>query len=377
MLAVVCLLFLIPATLATGYYVFLTLLGQWTTRPLLPTVLARTRFAVLVPAHNEEAVLGATLQTLMNVRYPRHLLHVLVVADNCTDNTAAVAQQYDVECQIRQNPVERGKGYALAFGIPSLLAGNADAVLILDADCRLAPDGLLALDQTLASGAQVVQAAVTMGDPEAGPAGLVMAVGSTIENGVQAGLSQLGGNVRLRGTGMAFRRDVLEQYPWQAFGLTEDAEYSAQLRQAGIRVVFVPTAHLRNTPPTDSAGLDQQRRRWREAMFTRTASLFDRLLMSKPLILAQLTATLLVTLSWAILAPGPVPLVYLAWAAGLGALTIGLYLQAAYRVGASRRALFRLWQTPFVVGRLAWVTLGGLLHRGGNWERTPRHVGVG
>lgn len=376
MLAAICLLFLIPATIAAGYYILLTVLGRHV-RHLSHDMPARTRFAILIPAHNEEAVLGETLQSLLSARYPCHLMHTLVIADNCTDDTVAVARQFGIACQPRTNPLERGKGYALAFGIPQLLTGNADAVLILDADCRLDPDCLRALDNALSTGARVVQAAVTMGDPEAGPAGLVMAVGSEIENGVQAGLSRLGGNVRLRGTGMAFRRDVLEQYPWRAFGLTEDAEYSAQLRQADIRVTFVPTARLRNTPPTDRAGLDQQRRRWREAMFTRTASLFDRLLMSKPLILAQLALTFLVVLGSEMVAPNPITLAFLLWAGGLSICTVLLYLEAAHRVGASRRSWRSVWQTPFVVGRLVWVTLGGLLYRGKSWERTPRHAEVG
>jgi cellulose synthase/poly-beta-1,6-N-acetylglucosamine synthase-like glycosyltransferase len=176
---------------------------------------------------------------------------------------------------------------------------------------------------------------------------------------------------------MAFRRDVLEQYPWQAFGLTEDAEYSAQLRHAGIGVQFVPTARLRNTPPRDTAGLDQQRRRWREAMFSGTANLFDRLLMSKPLILLQLSLTLLLVSGWGIVNPGPTAAAFGLWTGTLGLSTLWVYRRAANRVGASHQALFQLWQTPFIVGRLAWVTLGGLLHRGGNWERTPRRAEVG
>ena len=371
MTVVVCLLFLIPATIAAVYYVVLTSIGwRLTDRPADGS--SKTRFAILIPAHNEDRVLAETMRAVAASRYPNRLIRTLVIADNCTDDTVVVAQQTGSDVLIRNDAETRGKGYALAFGLPYALAVDVDAVLVLDADCRLDPDALSELDRSLTDGADVVQAAVTMGDPESGPVGLVMAVGSEIENAVQAGLGRLGGTVRLRGTGMAFRRDVLERHPWRSFGKAEDAEYSAILRQAGVRVTFVPTAGLRNTPPTDTAGLCQQRRRWRDALFTDAAGPFDRLLTSKPLILAQLAVTSMVVGLMSLLNPGAVALAFVVWTSTLIAGTVAVYLQAAARTGATPRAMFGLWRTPAVVGRLAWVTAGGLARRGGAWERTPR-----
>ena len=375
MTAAVCLTFLVPATVAAVYYIALTAIG-WRAKPAVNDVAPRTKFAVLLPAHDEEAVLGDTLRAVSASRYPGHLVQTLVIADNCTDRTADVAGRLGSDVLERTDAEARGKGHALAFGLPHALAGDADAVLVLDADCRLHPDALGELDRTLAGGAAVVQAAVTMGDPEAGPAGLVMAVGSAIENAVQAGLSRVGGTVRLRGTGMAFRRDVLERHPWQSFGKAEDAEYSAVLRRAGVRVQFVPTAELRNTPPTDTAGLCQQRRRWRDALFADAAGPIDRFLISKPLVLAQLAATIAVVLLMSILRPGLMAALFALWAGGLVAMTMAVYFRAAGRVGATHGAIRGLWRTPAVVGRLALVTLGGLVRRGGVWERTPRAAGV-
>src|SRR5436309_2606821 len=73
-----------------------------------------------------------------------------------------------------------------------------------------------------------------------GPAALVSAVGSAIENAVSAGKCRLGRSAALRGSGMAFARGLLERHPWRAFGLTEDAEYGAELAAAGVRVRFLP-----------------------------------------------------------------------------------------------------------------------------------------
>ena len=170
-----------------------------------------------------------------------------------------------------------------------------------------------------------------------------------------------------------FRQDVLERHPWRSFGKAEDAEYSAILRRAGVRVTFVPTAALRNTPPTDTAGLCQQRRRWRDALFTDAAGPIDRLLTSKPLILAQLAVTCGVVGLMALLNPGAVTLAFAIWAGILVTATMAVYLRAAGRTGATPRAMFGLWRTPAVVGRLACrVTAGGLARRGGASRRTPR-----
>ncbi len=362
-MAIVALFFLIPATVVAVYYAALTTLGwRSTRRPGGP--LPAVRFAIVVPAHDEEPVLGATLSAVAASKYPSGSVSVLVVADNCTDRTTAVAREHGAACVERVDAVRRGKGYALAHAIPQALADGPDAVLILDADCRLEPGALGALAAELAAGADAVQAAVTMGDPDAGPAGVVMAVGSAIENGVQAGLSRCGGTVRLRGTGMAFRREVLDRYPWQTFGLAEDAEYGAVLRKAGVRVRFVPDAVVRNAPPAGVADLCKQRERWRAALFVGGASVFDRLTASKPLILAHLAATV------------PVAAVasaeFFAWGLTLVGITGLVYARAIRRAEVSPRAALGLWRTPAVVARLAWVTAGGVVNPGGAWVRTPR-----
>jgi cellulose synthase/poly-beta-1,6-N-acetylglucosamine synthase-like glycosyltransferase len=360
---ILALLFLIPATVVAVYYAVLTTVG-WKNcrRGAAPS--PRTTFAVVIPAHDEEEVLGSTLSAVAACDYPPDRVSVLVVADNCADRTAAVATAHGAACVERFDAALRGKGYALAFAIPHALAARPDAVLILDADCRLEPGALRALAAELAAGADAVQAAVTMGDPTAGPAGVVMAVGSEIENGVQAGLSRCGGTVRLRGTGMAFRREVLDRHPWQTFGLAEDAEYGAVLRRAGIRVRFVPDAVVRNTPPAGVADLCQQRERWRAALFVAGAGLFDRLTTSKPLILAHLAVTVLVVAF--------ASAEFFAWSLTLVGLTGLVYARAIRRAGVPPRAALGLWRTPAIVARLAWVTAGGLVSRGGAWVRTPR-----
>lgn len=360
----ISLVFLIPATAIALAYAVLTGIGWRAARRNASTLAPQIRFAIVIPAHDEEAVLPQTLRSIQDSDYPQNLVQVLVVADNCTDRTATVAREFGASCIERTDAVHRGKGFALAHGIPRALDQDPDAVMILDADCRLDPLALRELDREVQAGAAAVQAAVTMGDPTSGPAGVVMAVGSEIENGIQAGISRLGGSIRLRGTGMAFRRQVLERFPWQSFGLTEDAEYGAKLRQGGVTVRFVPTAGVRNSPPVGVADLCKQRERWRAALLVGGLSWYDRVITSKPLILAHLGLTLILA--------GLTSFEFLGWALALLAMTGWVYFRAMHRVGLRTAEVLSLWKTPGIVAKLAWVTARGFAVRGGEWVRTPR-----
>ncbi|OWK40777.1 glycosyltransferase family 2 protein [Fimbriiglobus ruber] len=371
----ICTLFLAAATAACLYYAVLTTLG-WLAASQPGEVAAEPRhaFTVLIPAHDEEQGLPATVHSALAADYPTAKRRVLVVADNCSDRTAEVARAAGAECVERYDDDLRGKGYALAYAMPYALGPETDAVVVIDADCELAADALHVLDAALTRGAAVAQSAVISRNPQVQPAGLVAMVGSVIENGVSAGLDRLGMAVPLRGTGMVFRRDVLERFPWTAFGLTEDAEYGAKLAAAGERVRFVANALVRSEAPPDTTALYTQRRRWRTALFSGGQSWVHRAFRSKPLVLTHLFATAVVTsacagMGW--LSP--------AWEVGLGAWAVALlgltclvYLRAMRRADQDASGVLGLWRAAVVVTRLAWVTAAGLVKRSATWERTPR-----
>ena len=134
---VVVLMFLLPATVTTLYYFMLTMLSgqRTTTLPRAP----KTRFVVLVPAHNEALMLPKALRSISETDYPPALVSTLVVADNCTDETAELARKFGAAVVERSDEVNRGKGYALSAGLDRILPTRPDAVIVLDADCRLAP----------------------------------------------------------------------------------------------------------------------------------------------------------------------------------------------------------------------------------------------
>jgi cellulose synthase/poly-beta-1,6-N-acetylglucosamine synthase-like glycosyltransferase len=373
-MVLICLAFLIPATVACLYYFVLTTIG-WNRRHPLKREGDRKRegdFWIVIPAHDEELGLPATLRSVFASDYPADRLRVLVVADNCTDRTADVARQFGAGCLERHDPINRGKGHALALAIPHALACGADAVMVLDADCELPPHALRAFGWELASGAEAVQAARVPRNASDGPAALVSAVGSAIENAVSTGKCRLGGSAALRGSGMVFTRGLLERHPWTSFGLTEDAEYGATLARAGVRVRFLADVEVTGEVPADAATLAKQRTRWRASLYDRGPGLVARWLASKPLVLAHLALTLMVVagLSPWLLAGRAVG--FAVWGGLLAVLTAVVYLRAMRRAGVS--GFHGIASAAMIVVRLVWVTLAGLADRGRPWERTRRLV---
>lgn len=354
--------FLVPATLAALYFAVLTSIGR---RPSDKSSTALHRYAVLIPAHDEELSLPATLESLRAVDYPPEQVDVVVVADNCTDRTAIVARTGGADVMERTDAIERGKGYALKFGLESILADRPDAVLVLDADCQVEPSLFRKLDAHLAGRAEAVQVAVVTRNADDGPTGFVGAVGNAFDNLLSAGKDRLGLAVPLRGSGMAFRRNVLERFPWNEFGLTEDADYAERLRRGGVRVRFEPAALVRSETPARRGDLYGQRRRWRAALFGGSGFLRN-VIESKPLVLAQLAVTGMV------LAAAGAGAAYGIWYAVLVALTVVVYARVALVVGVTPRRLGYLFAAPGIVLRLALLALGGFARRDRTWVRTRR-----
>src|SRR3954452_3504310 len=214
-------------------------------QPLATTGDPGARFAVLVPAHDEEASIASTLESLFAQDYPSELYDVVVIADNCSDATAAVAREHGALVLERSDATQRGKGFALAWALERLPgeADRAEAIAFVDADCRVTPNFLTALGARLRAGAQAVQSANVVANPEESTASALRYAAFALVNWVKPlGRTTLGLSTSLHGTGMAMTRDVLRRHPWNAFGLAEDHEYAYRLIAAGERIDFAPEA---------------------------------------------------------------------------------------------------------------------------------------
>lgn len=229
-----------------------------------------SRLLVVIPAHNEEALIGRTVDSLLKQDYPRELVRVIVIADNCTDSTASKAGRAGAEVMVRTDTEHRGKGWALRWAMDTLFESDAafDAVVVVDADSVAAPHFLAALEHELAAGHDVVQADYTLAAVPGNPRSELVAAAFLLFHRVRfGGRRRLGLPVSLVGNGMLFSRTSLTKHPWNAFTGAEDLERSVELRLAGLRPRFAPDAHIEGAPAASRSGLMRQRMRWEGGRF--------------------------------------------------------------------------------------------------------------
>ena len=230
-----------------------------------------TRFAVLVPAHDEELVLAATLDSLHAQDYPKNHFEIIVIADNCTDSTAEIAHSHGATVWERFDLKERGKGYALAWAMQRLLAAPqpTDAIVIVDADTWAAPDFLTQAARGLALGTDAQGRCALQGrygvlNTDDGWRAALMAAAFDLFNHVKPlGRDRLGLSVGLKGNGMVFSHALLIQARWRGDSVTEDIDFGLDLvRDHGVRVGYLPQARVLAQMPATADGAASQRERW-------------------------------------------------------------------------------------------------------------------
>lgn len=227
---------------------------------------SRINFAILVPAHNEEGILNTLLQSLSQLTYPKEQYSVYVVADNCTDSTAELVRATGRARVYERFDAERcGKGYALSWLWQKLAEDKLmyDAYVILDADSVVIPTFLQPLARKISQGARAVQACNTVLNTTTSPSTALRWIALTLVNHVRSlGRNGLGASSTLNGNGMCLTHDLLERYPWQSFGQSEDYQYYLTLMEHGERVHYVPEAVVRSQMPTTFAQMRTQDIRW-------------------------------------------------------------------------------------------------------------------
>ena len=222
----------------------------------------RRRIAVLVPAHDESATIAPTLENIKAQLRPGDRL--LVVADNCTDDTAAVARISGSEVVERRDSERIGKGYALDFGLRHLDSDPPDIVVMVDADCRLAEGAIDRLAAACANTARPVQALYLMTVPYGSKINQqVAAFAWRVKNWVRPlGLAAFGLPCQLMGTGMAFPWHVIRATDLASAAIVEDLKLGLDLAAAGHPPLFCPSARVTSQFAGSAQGADTQRRRW-------------------------------------------------------------------------------------------------------------------
>ncbi len=228
-------------------------------------------FGILIPAYNEELVLEQTLISLTAQDYPKDRYEIIVIADNCTDKTAAIAQAQGATVLERVNRVERGKGYALGWAMDQIFRRPVppEAFAIVDADTWVAPDFLTIMAASLTARTDqrnycALQGRYGVLNSQESWRSALMAGAFDLFNHVKPlGRDRLGFSVGLKGNGMAFTRELLQSAKWRGDSVTEDIDYGLDLlRDHQVKVGYVPEAKVLAQMPTTAAQSASQRMRW-------------------------------------------------------------------------------------------------------------------
>jgi len=370
-------------------------LRPWPRRPPASSdARPRARFLVVIPAHDEQAHIAATVASCRALDYDPSAFRVWVIADNCTDATAEAARGAGASVLERRDPDRRSKGHALEyfFGRTAAAPDGADfdAAVIIDADTVVDPRLLDHFAAALAGGDDWLQGYYTVRNPDASWRTRLLTYAFSLFNGVWLlGQDRLGLGVGFRGNGMCFSRAGLGRVPWRAYGLVEDQEFSWVLRVAGERVRFLPSARVYGEMVSRGPAAVSQRRRWedgrrslrsrfrRPLLAARTMGPIHKLLALVDLNFPPLTTlAALLALAWAVdvftLAserPGPQALALLA-AHGLMASAVAAYAVAPFlTLGLPWRYLLSLSALPLY---MAWKVAAKFRARATTWVRTER-----
>ncbi len=218
--------------------------------------------AVLIPAHNEEAVLLNTLQALKPQLGAQD--QIVVVADNCNDQTAAIAIQAGCTVLERFDDSQRGKGFALAHGIDYLREDPPSVVIIVDADCEAQPGSIELLKHAAVQYERTVQSSYLLKAPS--DAALPIKVSEfavLVKNEVRAkGASRLGMAIPLLGSGMAFPWADIADISIASGEIVEDMKLGIELAAEEKGALFLNQARVVSKLPATKEALASQRERW-------------------------------------------------------------------------------------------------------------------
>lgn len=336
---------------------------------------------IVVPAHNEELLVGRSVSSLRAAAGPAG--KIFVIAHNCTDATAARAAAAGATVLEYNDADAKGKGFALRYGFTQALATGADAVMVVDADSVVSPNTLSEVQDAFAAGARVVQCRYAMESASDRSSTRLAALAIRGFNVIRPlGRERLGLSCGILGNGFAIARTVLETIPYDAFSVVEDLEYHLHLVIAGERVRYLDRARISADFPESRAGEAVQRSRWeggrlltarRWALPLAGKILEGRLRLLEPL--CDLTGLPLAFGVFALLFAVCLPLPWLRWYAAVSLIVILAHVLVAAWAGPEfLKTLQLLAMTPLYIARKLWMIPGVL--RGSSakaaWVRTER-----
>ena len=378
----------VPAGLACLYLLEQTLMS-WPL-PAPPRSARQRRFDIIVPAHNEAAVIARTVGNLRRIDWPAERYRILVVADNCTDETAAIASAAGATVIQRCDPSQRGKGYALLFAFEhSLKDAWASAVAVVDADAEVSANLLEAFAARIDHGAHAVQVHYGVLNPSGSWRTRLLTVAMAAYHIVRSRARERQGlSSGIRGNGWSVTHELLTNVPYNSFSLAEDIEYGIALGLAGYRVHYAGEAEAAQEMTASAQVARKQRHRWEYGRFQlirwRTVPLIRAAVLRRSAVCLDLALDLLVLpITYVALNVGglfvvaviaswwhPPFLGWLLFSLGCAAVLLVYVLRGWSLSNTGMRGLLDLMGAPvFVIWKIMLMLSG---HHRGEWVRTER-----
>ena len=351
---------------------------------------ASPRTTVLIPAHNEADIVHGIIQDVTAQLNEDD--RVFVIADNCTDDTAAVAKRHGAEVIERTNLEQRGKPYALRYALEQLEADPPEVIIVVDADCRISSQAISDLSVNAWQLDRPVQGSYIFGSQEdSASSNLASSFTLWFKNHIRPlGSLRVGMPCQLTGSGMAFPWPIIRKVNVANESLAEDTTLGMELAYLGHAPTFCPEAKIDGNVPKAWGAMVQQRRRWEqgylESMFANAPRMVLRSIVKlrpslmwaaldlciPPLALLGMGWAALFGLSalnWTFLQGSPVPLLLLS----VGAVLIGASLILGWffhcRTKVPIQAILAI---PWYLVRKIKVYLSILFKRETVWLKTER-----
>ncbi|MBM9605726.1 glycosyltransferase family 2 protein [Desulfopila inferna] len=239
---------------------------------------ARKTFGIIIPAHNEELLIGELVKSIQESDYPAELYEIFVIADNCTDRTAQIAREAGATCRERTDPIKRGKPYALNWLISQLNLDAFDAYVIIDADTLVARNFLTSMNISLTEGKKVIQGYFGVMNPDENWLTRLSILPGILKYKLHfPGKNLLGLSCPLAGNGMCFSSEIFKKYGWNVYSIVENWEYYVMLTLEGYVVVSNENAVIYSQVAKSLKTGESQRIRWSKGRLQVLLHYFGRL----------------------------------------------------------------------------------------------------
>lgn len=229
------------------------------------------KFAIVLLAHDEENVIAKTLYSLHGLVYPKNLYDLIVVADNCRDDTARIARNLGAIVLEKSSEKEKKKGHALQWAFDRILEWNKnyEAIVVFDSNSLVSGNYLEVMNYYMGQGSKVIQSSDLVLPQPGVWDNEVARIEFLLYNFVKPmGRKALGFNMVSHGNGMCISTDVLRRNRWQEWQLGEDMEYGLNMILDDIPIDFAPEASIWAQMSAEPKNSDSQRNRWEMGRFT-------------------------------------------------------------------------------------------------------------